>query len=151
MQQNAALVVQLQRQAYQTVAPMSPTQTLNIQRSPFPKWYGTPPSKIMFLEQVDNYRSETYYPSVSYWICTTLSTRHISVSISANMLPSLPRAQSSMFLNDAHFVYDGISVLSHLLYHLNPSSSDNLLLAINNLNHLEMSLNKTSIYYMSCV
>ena len=42
-------------------------------------------------------------------------------------------------------------MLSHLLNHLNPSSSENILLAIKNINHLEMSLGDSSIYYMSCV
>ena len=35
------------------------------------------------------------------------------------------------------------------MYHLNPSSINNLILAISDLNHLDMSLNDTSIDYMS--
>ena len=56
-----------------------------------------------------------------------------------------------MFLNDALFTSDSIVMLSHLLTHLNPSSSENLLLSINNLNHLYMTLGESSINYMSCV
>ena len=42
-------------------------------------------------------------------------------------------------------------MLSHLLTHLNLSSSENLLLAIPDLTRLEMGLGESSINYMSLV
>ena len=130
------MVAQLRRQVSQTVTPTPPTQILNIQRSPLPKWYGTPLSKPMFLAQVENYKSKAYYSSVSEWSRTTLSTINFSVYISADMLSYLPRSLSSMFLNYTRFSSNSIAMLSHILSHLNPSSSDNLLLTINDLNYL---------------
>ena len=56
-----------------------------------------------------------------------------------------------MFLNNAWFTSDGIIILPHLLTQLDFSSSENILFAINDLNHLEMSLGESSINYMSCV
>ena len=53
-----------------------------------------------------------------------------------------------MFLNDTSFSLDRIAMLSHLLTHLNPSTSENLLLAISDLTRLEMGLDKSSIDYM---
>ena len=50
-----------------------------------------------------------------------------------------------MFLNDAKFASDGISMLSFLLTHLNPSSIENLLLAILDLTRLEMGLGESRI------
>ena len=142
-------MVQLQRQASPTVPSVPPTQTLKIQRPPFPKWYGTPPYKPIFLAQEENYKAKAYYSIISDWNRTILSTRHISVSISADMLQSLPRSISSMFLNDARFASNGISLLSHILSRLNLLSSKNLLLlTINDLNHIDMLLNETSIDYM---
>ena len=56
-----------------------------------------------------------------------------------------------MFLNDARFVSYGITMLSSLLTHLNPSSNRNLPLVISDLTRLEMRLGKSSIDYMSRV
>ena len=66
-------------------------------------------------------------------------TRQLSVTISEDMLLSLPQDLSSMFLNDAQFVFNGITILLYLLNHLNPYSSENILLVINNPNHLGLS------------
>ena len=67
------------------------------------------------------------------------------------MLASIPSSISSMFLNNARFVSDGIKMLSSLITHLNPYSNENLLLDITDLTRLEMRLGKSSIYYMSRV
>ena len=56
-----------------------------------------------------------------------------------------------MFLNDARFASDGIEMLLSLITHINPSSNENLLLAITYLTRLEMRLGKSSIDYMSMV
>ena len=56
-----------------------------------------------------------------------------------------------MFLNDNQFVSDGISMLLQLLTNLNYSSSENLLLSINNLNHLDTLLGDSSTDNMYCV
>ena len=53
-----------------------------------------------------------------------------------------------MFLNDAIFTSCGIAMLSSLLTHLNPSSNENLPLAISDLTRLEMRLGKLIINYM---
>ena len=67
------------------------------------------------------------------------------------MLDSLPSSISSMFLNDARFASYGITMLSSLITHLNPSSNENLLLAITDLTYLEIILGELSIEYMSRV
>ena len=56
-----------------------------------------------------------------------------------------------MFLNNNRFASDGIAILLNLITHLNPSSCENLRLAINDINHLEMSLGGSSINYISHV
>ena len=56
-----------------------------------------------------------------------------------------------MFLNNNWLASDGIEILLYPITHRNPYSSENLLLAINNLNHLEMPLGESSIEYMSIV
>ena len=56
-----------------------------------------------------------------------------------------------MFLNNARFASDGITTLSSLITHLNPSSNENLLLEITDLTRLETRLDESSIEYMSRV
>ena len=56
-----------------------------------------------------------------------------------------------MIINDAIFASDSIAILSSLLTHLNPSSNENLLLAISDLTRLEMRLGESSVDYMSRV
>ena len=53
-----------------------------------------------------------------------------------------------MLLNDDRFASESISMISHLLPHLNPSSSKKNLLAISYLTCLEMGLGESSIGYM---
>ena len=85
------------------------------------------------------------------WTITKPANKHLSVAISADILMSLPRSVLSMFLNEIIFTPNGIAMLSHLLTHLNPSSSGNLLVAISDLTCLEMVLGELSTDYMSCV
>ena len=56
-----------------------------------------------------------------------------------------------MFRKDAIFVSDGIRMLSSLITHPNPSSNENLLLAITDITDLEIRLGELSIDYMSRV
>ena len=56
-----------------------------------------------------------------------------------------------MLLNDIIFASDGIAIISHLLTHLNPSYSENLVLAISDITCLEMKSDKANIEYMSRV
>ena len=56
-----------------------------------------------------------------------------------------------MFLNGARFASDRIAMLSSLLTRLNPSSNENLFLAISDLTCLEMRLGNSSIGYMARV
>ena len=77
-----------------------------------------------------------------------MTNRHLSVAISLDMLASLLSSISSMLLNDTRFMSDGIAMLSSLITHLNPSSNEDLLLAILDITRLEMRLGKLSIYYM---
>ena len=81
----------------------------------------------------------------------TNTARQISVAISSNMLASLPALISSMFLNDARFASDDITMMSSLITHPNPFSNENILLAITDLTHLEIRLGNSSIDYMSRV
>ena len=111
---------------------------------PFTKWYGTPTTKSLFLTKVFTYKSEAYYVGIQYWTQTTTDTKHLSVVISAIIFSSLPSAVSSVFLNDDMFVSNGIAMLSSFLTHLNPSSSENFLLAISDLTCLEMGVGKAA-------
>ena len=77
------------------------------------------------------------------------STKHLSVTISAEMLSYLPHTVSSIFLNDARFASDRIAMLLSLLAHLNLSSRKNILLAISYLTRLEMGAGESSIYFIS--
>ena len=56
-----------------------------------------------------------------------------------------------MSLNDILFASNGIAIISHLLNHLNPSSSENLLLAISYLTCLEIGIGESIIDYMARV
>ena len=53
-----------------------------------------------------------------------------------------------MFLNDARFASDRIAKIYSFLPHLNPSSSESLLLAISDLTRLDMGLGELRIDYM---
>ena len=75
--------------------------------------------------------------------------RDLSFAISSDMLASLPSSISSSFLNNARFASDGIAILSSLITHLNPSSNENLLLAISDITRLEIILGESSIDYIS--
>ena len=105
----------------------------------------------MFLAQIETYKAEDFYAGVHNWTQTTPTNRELSVAISSYMLASLPSFILSMFINGARFASDGIAMLSYLLTHLNPSSNENLLLAILYLTRLEMRLGESSIDYMSRV
>ena len=98
--------------------------------------------------QMATYKAEAFYAGVHDWTQTTSTNRQLSVAIRSDMLDSLPSSLSSMLLNDARFVSYGITILSSLLTHLNPSSNENLLLAISDLTNLEMRLGELSINYM---
>ena len=110
-----------------------------------------PPTTPLFLAQVATYKARAFYAGVHNWAQTTPERKHLRAAISSNMLALLPQSVSSMFLNDAIFASYGITILYHLLTHLNPSYSENLLLAISDLTRLEMGLGKSSIDYMSRV
>ena len=115
---------------------------------PFKKWYGTSHNTPLFFAQVATYKSEAFYSDVQECTRTTTANKHISVSISANILVLLPREVLSMFLNEKRFTPDEIAMIYHLLAHLNPSSSENLLLEISDLTCLEMGLGESIIEYM---
>ena len=65
------------------------------------------------------------------------------------MFALLPPSVSSIFFNSARFVSDRITMIYFFLTHHNPSSRENLLLAISDLTCLEMGLSESSIDYMS--
>ena len=104
-----------------------------------------------FLSKFATYKSKSFYSGVHNWMQTTQASKHLSITISADMLASLPQSVSSMFLNNTIFVSDRIAMFSHLLSHLNSSSSDNLLLAISDLTRLEIGPGESIIDYMSRV
>ena len=58
---------------------------------------------------------------------------------------------SLILLHEPRFVSDGIAMISLLLARLNPSSSENLPLAISDLTRLDMRLGESRIEYMSRV
>ena len=64
------------------------------------------------------------------------------------MLASIPRSVSSMLLKDTRFYSDRIAMISNLSTHLNPSSSENLLLAFSDLTRIGMILGELIIYFM---
>ena len=66
----------------------------------------------LFLAQIETYKAEAFYARIQDWEKTTQTTRQLSVAISLDMLLSLPALISSMFLNDARFLSDGITILS---------------------------------------
>ena len=115
-------------------------QNTNHSVPPFPKWYGMPPTTPLFLTQVVMYKAKSFYYSVHDWTQTIQASKHLSVTISANMLALIPWSVSLILLNDAIFASDGIALISHLLTHLNPSSRKNLILAFLDLTRLEMGL-----------
>ena len=118
---------------------------------PFTKWYGTSHNTPLFFAQVATYKSEAFYSGVQDWTRTTPENKQLSIKIGANILAPLPRSVSSLFLNDIRFDSDGIAMFSHLLTHLNPSSSENPILTISDLTCLEMGLGESGINYMSRV
>ena len=152
LQQNVTMIAQLN-----SCSSPHPPQTqslfyqLKCQRPPFPKWDRTLPTTPLFLAQIETYKSEAFYAGVHDWTQTTPTTRQLSVAISSDMLDSLLSFISSMFLNDLIFASDGIAMLSSLITHLNPSSNENVLLAITDLTRLEMRLGELIINYMSRV
>ena len=94
----------------------------------------------LLLAQIETYNAKAFYAGIRNWTQMTPTTRKISVDITSDMLASLPSSISSMFLNDARFMSDGITMLSLLITHLDDSSNENLLLAITDLTRLEMRL-----------
>ena len=67
------------------------------------------------------------------------------------MLACLPSAVSSMFLNNIRFASNGISLISHLLTHTNPSYSEKILLSISDITRLDIELGDIIIDYMARV
>ena len=113
----------------------------------FTKWDGTPPTNPLFPSQFATYKSETFYSGVHDWTRTSQANKHLSVAISAYILAYLHQSASSMFLNDTRFASDSTARISCLLTHLNPSSSENILLVISYLTRLDMELGETIIQY----
>ena len=67
------------------------------------------------------------------------------------MLALLTLSVSLVFLDDARFTSHGIAMLSLFITHLNPSSRENLLLAISDLTCLEMGISESSIDFILMV
>ena len=67
------------------------------------------------------------------------------------MLDLLLSLISLMLLNDEIFSSDGVAMFSLLITHLNPSSRENLLLAISDLTCLKMRLGESSIDSISAI
>ena len=152
LQQNATLMAHMQTQPSPPLVQQTLTApTYKPQRPPFPKWDGTPQTTHLFLAQFSTYKSKAFYSGVHNWTQTTQASKHLSVAISANILASIPREVSLMFLNDTRFASDRIAMLSRLLTRLNLSSSENLLLAISDLTRLGMGLGESTIDYMSLI
>ena len=149
LQQNATMIAQFN--SCPSPHPPQP-QLLSYQFKPqrplFPKWEGTPPTTPLFLAHIETYKAKALYTRVHVWTQTTPTNRKLSVTISSDMLASLPSSILSMFLNDSRFASEGITMLSSLLTHINPSSNEKLLLAISDLTCLEMRLGDSSIDYM---
>ena len=146
LQQNAIMLAQLNS----LLSPNQPqTQSLAPQLKPqrplFPKWDGTLPTDPLFLAQIETYKYKAIYSGIHNWTQKTQTARQLRVAIRSDILASLLSPISSMFLNDARFVSDGIKMLSSLITHLNPSSNENLLLAITDLTCLEIRLGESSI------
>ena len=120
--------------------PQSLSYQFKTQHPPFQKWDGTPTTTPLFLAQIATHKSKAFYVGVKNWTQRTQTNRHISVSISSDIPDSLPSSIPLMFLNDARFTSDRIAILFSLLNHLNPSSNENVLLAISDLIHFEMRL-----------
>ena len=141
LQQNATMLAQNNS----CLSPNQPqTQLIAYQfkprRPPFPKWEGKLSTTPLFLAQIETYKDEAFYVSIHDWTQTTPMTRQFSIAIISDMLASLLTPISSMFLNDARFASDGITMLSSLITLLNPYSNENLLLAISDITRLEMRL-----------
>ena len=99
LQKNTAMMAQLQRQScLPLVATTNMTPFYKIHCPPFTKWYRTTTMKPLFLAQVVTYKSEAHYTGVQYLNQTTTATKHLSITISADMPSSLPHAVYSMFL-----------------------------------------------------
>ena len=84
----------------------------------------------LLISKVATYKSEAFYSGVRDWTKTIISYKHLSVAIYANMLASLPQSVSSMLLNDLRFASNRITIIWHSITHLDPSSSENILLGI---------------------
>ena len=152
LQKNATMLAQLNSRS----SPNQPqTQSLAYQfkpqRPPFTKWDGTLPTAPLLLAQIETYKAKAFYARIHDWTQTIPTTRQLSVAISSDMLDSLPSSISSMFLNNARFASDRITILPLLITHLGPSSNEKPLLAITDLTRLETRLGKSSIDYMSRV
>ena len=152
LQQNATMLAQINSRS----SPHQPqtkwlAYQFKLQRPPFPKWDGTLPTTPLLLAQIETYKAKAFYASIQYWTKTTQTTRQISVAIISDILASLQASISSMFLKNARFASDGITILSSLITHRNPSSNENLLLEITDLTRLEIRLGESSIDYMSRV
>ena len=88
---NTTIMAELQLQYYMPlVPPIQMNFPSKIHCPPFPKWYGTPTTKSLFLAQVATYNPEAYYAGVQYWNQTATATKVLSVVISANMISNLP-------------------------------------------------------------
>ena len=152
LQQNSTMLAQINfRSSPNQPQTQSITYQFKPQRPPFPKWDGTLPTTPLFLAQTKTYKAEDFYASTHDWTKTTQTTRKLSVSISSDMLASIPSLISLMFQKNAIFSSDGITMMSSLITHLNPSSNENLLLAITDITCLEMRLGESRIDYMSRV
>ena len=91
IQQNATMIAQLNsRPSPHPPQPQPLSYKFKPQRPPFPKWDVTPPMTPLFLAQIETYKAEAFYSRVHDWTQTTPTNRQLSVSISSDMLTSLP-------------------------------------------------------------
>ena len=149
LQKNATLITHLQNQPSPPSVQLTPIDPIyKPQSPPFQKRYGTPSTTPLLLAQLVTYKSEACYSIFHNCTCTTQANKHLRVTISYEIMASIPRKVSSMFLNHTIFDSEGIFMLSQLLTHLNSSSSENLILAISDLTCLEMGLGELIIDYI---
>ena len=125
-QKNATMIAQLNScPSPHPPKPQSLLYQFKPQHPPFPKWGGKLPTTPLFLAQRETYKAKAFYARVHDWTQTTPTNRQLRFAISSDMLASLPSSISSMFINGARLVSDGIAMLSSLITHLNPSSNEN--------------------------
>jgi hypothetical protein len=96
-----AHIMSSNQQNAQAMQMLAMSSNLRGPRVPFPTWDGSKVNLPLFLAQIESYKSDPFFASVTNWTVTLLGQEIYSKRLYANMMAKLPTKKLHQFLGDS--------------------------------------------------